>query len=506
MKKTTSLFGGALLVLVSVLLTTVAAEMVVRVADDQPLLAFPLPEPIGSPSVSAELLDGVVRAPGIERSWFFNDPEPLPNRGTPPEDWVRRYRDIEANPVGHNEFRGAELFKAWNAVFAADICRHPFLKLAPGGQLFLHDPTDGSVSPPYRFLPNATMPDGLVTNDFGWRGRPVTLERAPKTIRIAFVGASTTVDGHHLPFSYPEFVGHWLNVWAAARKLDVRFETMNAGRESVVSTDIEAIVRKEVLPLKPEMVVYYEGANQFRPSTIVPEVPAGKPLQPRQPGAQLAPEWLRTAGRWSALAVRIQAAIGMVGSDVDGREWPKPVYQVVWPQGVDERNPNPAAPNLPTNLNVILRDLDRIREDLATIDSELVLTSYRWLVRDGMVLDPVRHKYILEYLNVGNHPYRYRDMARLAAFQNRIYANYAKNHGIDFIDVDGAMPFEPDLYIDAIHNNYAGVRMKAWVVLQQLIPLIERRLADGTWPKNPVGAEQPAPIYTPRSVTFDCRQ
>jgi hypothetical protein len=295
-------------------------------------------------------------------------------------------------------------------------------------------------------------------------------------------------------------------VWAAAKKLDLRFEVMNAGRESVVSTDIAAIVRKEVLPLKPEMVVYYEGANQFRPGTVVEKVPTGEAQRPRQPGAQLAPQWLRAATRWSALAGRVQAAIGMVGSDVDGREWPKPDYEVEWPEGVYEKDPDLLDPSLPINLSVIVRDLDRIRDDLGTIGSELVLASYRWLVKDGMVLDPVRHRYILEYLNVGNHPFRYRDLARLAAFQNRVFAKYAASRGIGFIDVDGAMPFEPDLYIDAIHNNHAGVRMKAWVVLQQLVPLIEQRLASGAWPKAVTGPDLPAPTYTPRRITFDCRQ
>ena len=72
-------------------------------------------------------------------------------------------------------------------------------------------------SPPYRFLPNATTPIGLVTNAYGFRGPPVPFVRTPKTVRIAFVGASTTVGAHHLAYSYPEFIGHWLNLWAPRR-------------------------------------------------------------------------------------------------------------------------------------------------------------------------------------------------------------------------------------------------------------------------------------------------
>ena len=89
-----------------------------------------------------------------------------------------------------------------------------------------------------------------------------------------------------------------------------------------------------------------------------------------------------------------------------------------------------------------------------------------WMVKDGLVLDPVRHKYILEQLNIGNYPFRYRDLERLATFQNRVFAKYAAVHGLPFVDVAGNMPFDPDLFVDAVHTNYAGIRLAAWVILQ----------------------------------------
>jgi hypothetical protein len=56
---------------------------------------------------------------------------------------------------------------------------------------------------------------------FGWRGPEIPLDKPAGTIRIAFVGASTTVGLFDLPFSYPEYVVHWLNLWAErnARRL-----------------------------------------------------------------------------------------------------------------------------------------------------------------------------------------------------------------------------------------------------------------------------------------------
>jgi hypothetical protein len=233
----------------------------------------------------------------------------------------------------------------------------------------------------------------------GWRGPPIEVPRGPRTIRIVFVGSSTVIDGHFVPYSYPEFVGNWLNLWAQAKKLDVRFEVLNSARESNISTDLAHIVRTEVLPLRPDLVVYYEGGNQFRPESIVDKVPTGSPQPPAGAATNAAPEWLHGAARWSALAGRIQAAIGLAASDADGNEWPKPDYKVVWPPGLDEQDPDLAYPNLPINLNVIERDLDQIRGDLSTIGSDFALSSFAWMVKDGLVLDPIRHRYILEHLS-----------------------------------------------------------------------------------------------------------
>ena len=120
--------------------------------------------------------------------------------------------------VGGMDFRPADVFKAWNSAFAGDPCKHNFLRHAPG-MLYLYDPPDGEAKPPYRYMPDATQPTWLVTNQMGWRGAPIEVPRGPKTIRIVFVGSSTTVGPPHLPFSYPELVGYWLNRWAESKKL-----------------------------------------------------------------------------------------------------------------------------------------------------------------------------------------------------------------------------------------------------------------------------------------------
>ncbi len=484
---------NTLLVLVTVVLCTAAAEAFVRWLEGS------------APSVATRHLDAIALAPGVQRAWFAEDPPPLPNRKPAPAEWRALDRQIEQSGVS-GATRRADAFKAWNSAFVGDPCKHWYLKDAPG-RLFVYDPPGGSPHPPYRFLPDATTPIGLVTNAYGFRGAPVPAARQPRTIRIVFLGASTTVAPHHFAWSYPEFVGNWLNLWAKARKLDVTFEVLNAGREAIQSADSAAIMANEVAPLAPDLVVYYEGANQFDLGTIVPDLP---------PRTSYATQLERQQRGWfaqrlhdlaydSALARRLEALLATREARTDGGEWRKPDYVLRWPAGLDEKAPDLSRKDLPINLAAILADLDRIRAATVDAGGEMALASFKWLVADGMVLDPERHRAILEYLNVGYAPFRYRDLERLAVFQNRVLELYAASRKIDFLDIARLMPSDPDLFVDAIHGTQEGVKLRGWIALQLLIPVIDRHLADGTWPKKSFPAAKPLAPFEPRLVRFDCR-
>ncbi len=485
----------------SLLISLVLAETIARHLDGQPIFALSLLDGDGENATERDR-DAVPVAAGVSPDWFFHDPPALPNRTKPPEKWVRLFWRVKTSPETFGQFRPFDLFKAFNSAYADDPCKNDLLRHSPE-RLYLLDLPGGERYPTYRFLPNATTPLGLVTNQIGWRGPPIEVPRAARTVRIVFVGASTTVGAHHLPFSYPEFIGPWLDEWAASRHLDVHFETLNAGRESIDSHDIAAIVHNEVLPLRPDLVVYYEGANQFDMATVVPEVPKGAAAHPTSSAEKTSPG-LRFLSRYFDLARRIQAAAGYAASDLDGREWPKPRYQLVWPEGLNETDPDLSFRNLPVQLNDIQRDLDHMRSDLATIGADFALSSFFRLAKDGMVLNPVRHRFILEDLNVSLYPFRYRDIERLTIFENRVFAKYALVHNLPFIDVAGGMPRNPDLLIDSIHATSGGVRVQAWVVLQQLIPVVEKHLAAGDWPKPVPTDMPPLPTFVPRRISVDC--
>ena len=63
--------------------------------------------------------------------------------------------------------------------------------------------------------------------------------------------------------------------------------------------------------------------------------------------------------------------------------------------------------------------------------------------------------------------------------------------------------------VNVIHNTQTGVRLRGWAAFQELLPLIENRLANKTWPKvDPaVGmpASHPAFAVPPWAVGFTCK-
>src|SRR5437762_3214787 len=183
--------SDALLVAASVLLTTAFAEGTVRLIDDLPLFTDWLPNTVDR-DVTQSALASVPLARGVSKEWFRRDPPPLPNRAKPPAEWTR-YKEEHKDPPPWVPlaFREVEYFKAWNAEYARDPCSHPVLRKAPAG-IYAYEPLDHSPHPRFRYLPNATTPVGLVTNEFGWRGPPIKLEKPADVIRIVFVGGFTT--------------------------------------------------------------------------------------------------------------------------------------------------------------------------------------------------------------------------------------------------------------------------------------------------------------------------
>lgn len=467
----------------------VVGEGAVRVLDGEPLLTTRLtrPRPTASAPSTASTA-ALVRASAealplpddVSLEWIDAAPPPLANRRAPDAELLR----LRARPRPPTAYE-FEAYRIWNAARAQALACAAWNDFGwLPRPLWVFDPPNGNWHPPYRYPPDRTTPLGLVTNHFGWRGPDIPLDKPAGTIRLAFVGASTTVGLHEMPFSYPEYVVHWFNLWAARAAPGVRFDGINAAREGIRSTDIAAIVRDEVLPAEPDLVVYYEGANQFLLRPLVdragdaqrPPAPAGRP----DASTSAWREQLAAVVAASALVRRIDVALEAFAGDAEPS---KPAYTLRWPAGVDEHAPDLASNDLPLHLPTILKDLDDVRRGLADAGSDFAVSSFVWLARDGLKIDRARHPGIYRQLNQDQWPYRYRDIRRLADFQNRVFSRWAAASGALFVDVAAAYPEAPDLFLDAIHMKSDGTRLHAWIVFLALLPDVRERIASGAWPR-----------------------
>jgi len=252
-------------------------------------------------------------------------------------------------------------------------------------------------------------------------------------------------------------------------------------------------VRDELVPLGPDLVVYYEGANQFHPHELtVPRMHKRDALDPKDTvGLHKVPEWFRAH---SAIGDLIDRALS---GFVSAGEPAKPLYALLWPFGVDQNHPDPDNQNLKLELPIIVRDLDDMRAALRPSGGQLVLASFVRLAGAGMRLSPVAHKYIYRELNTEMWPLRYADIRRISDYQNRVFRDYAESRRIPFLDIAAQVPQDPSLFTDTVHMTESGERLKAWIAFQQLVPLIRSRIESGRLPQTARPPLPPAPSMTP---------
>ncbi|MBM4061235.1 MAG: hypothetical protein FJ265_09090 [Planctomycetes bacterium] len=481
------------LVACSVLFAALVGELALRLAGGYRLGSLRLAQVTGAGSDGAAVLaraPDLVTAftsrwrrerPDLDLAWLSTSPPPVPRQPPlgkpvrPQHDWLLHYYVTNA----------ALLRALW--VKGQGLPMLPGLALPDEFTVF--EPPGGKLVPRYRYPASCTLPGGMVTNAFGFRGRELAVDKPARTVRIGFVGASTTVEAQWLPHTAPDLVEHWLGLWAARRGLDVKFETLNAAREAIRSADLRAIVADELLPLEVDYVVYYEGANQFEPGTLRKHVQIDGDYQLASPPPGLVGNYdevdsadttlLDSLASWSAAARYLRSAL----QRGERRAEPaKPTQRIALPPELLQ-GPFPLArAGEVLELAAIGGDLAGIRQDLEARGARLVLATFWWLAEDGLSLDPVWGRNVFVLLNRAYWPFRYATLRALADVQNRFFAAWGEANGVAVLDVDAELPHDERLAIDAVHHNELGVRLKAWVLFAGLTALLDRDLAAGRLP------------------------
>lgn len=111
-------------------------------------------------------------------------------------------------------------------------------------------------------------------NSRGFRGA-ITERKAPGTIRVATIGASSTFGYRNRDeTTYPFLMERMLNERC---RRTVRYEVINLGVPHLTAEEMYFLLVNEALPLDPDVVTFYEGANDMdiqRSAHIAPFVPS----------------------------------------------------------------------------------------------------------------------------------------------------------------------------------------------------------------------------------------
>ena len=483
--------------------TVVGAEMVIRAIDGYRLFTWRLVPVAGRADAGADAAQDVTRAfvaqealqrADVDPAWFKVTPPPVPTLPLPAE-MAAVYQ------AGYFDMFNYQ----WNELLLRSLWvpgKGPAIgeRLANPGAFWVFPPIEPKLHPRYRFPLSVTLPSGITLNDWGFRGRQMAVDKARKVVRIACVGASTTVDDHQVAFSYPELLEGFLDAWAARHHPDLDFEVINAGCEGYSSTDIAETVRHHVLPLAIDYVVYYEGANQMqqphvmRHLRIEGEVPPKPPLTgflDAKAAVQGERQWLY---QHLASARRLQTVL-VRGAPI--AEPTKPPQHIEWPDGLDDDTVDLTRAGEVLALGTIMTDLEQMRADTAAAGATLVMTSYHWFVHAGLKVTPVHGERIFRQINDDYWPVSYASLQRFGAHENRWFETWAKAHDVPFLDVAKVMPEDERCYTDAIHKTAIGSRCHAWAVFCLLLPRLEQDLAANKVPLPDTRADARHPNIPP---------
>jgi hypothetical protein len=445
-------------------------------------------------------------AAGVDSSWFDLSPAAYASQRSVPE-LLQQLRQAAQTRGGNVDLATYVWNTNWlNKVGCVSESYQRDLVKLPDKILTFTAP-DADIYPTFRLSHDYTINLSSI-NRFGFRGPDIDFKKPPRTIRIAIAGSSTVMDTYSSLFSYPELAVNWLNVWAARSGHNVKFEVINGGRSGVSPLTIEKIIIQEILPLRPDLVIF-DATAQGKISDIV-EL-EGKD-DPEGNKRALAARREAALGHglaitdWSAVSRRIYFA--MHGKSIDDAELPKPKQSLVWPPGVSEQAPDPDASDLPMSLPETIAALDRIHRAVFEAGGELTVSSAVWLTNPALKLDVVRNWSVFQALNLDFYPATLSSLDRTVNFQNKVFAAYSQRRGILYLDTQTEMPADANLFGDITHTWPSGSRIKAWILFNQLLPLVVAKLDSGEWPRAavPGTADEEAAFPQPTLANNPCLQ
>jgi hypothetical protein len=434
-------------------------------------------DPAKTRDAERALLARITYQAGVDPEWFFLLPARLEMPKNP---------ELLARHAANPRELDAENF-IWNsALLAAPTSR--LLEVARDlnvESLFAFPSYDGSTAPLYRLYPGHDFsPTPWVTNRWGWLGSDAPVRKPPHVVRIGIIGDSTA------QIINPLAVQTYLDAWAKSRGHDVRFEVFSAARLGIGEADAVATLRYELGPMGLDFVYqtfgpsfsWQQNAAQMR--QFAQPFDAGERPVDAHRMRDAVQRLLAPMVHVSALVQRTNDLIAENGpSGAVLPEPDKPKIALRLPPGTEGEIVLGDARKDPY-FGELIRNLDKYKETADRTHTTPLVTRERVCAWDGMVLRRGANDRLYQMLNSSVFwPFSYADVRTILDAQNRVIAAWAKVNGVEAVDIDGRMPFDPDLCNDPWHDTELGQQMRAWLIFQALLPQLEDGLARGLLPR-----------------------
>lgn len=273
----------------------------------------------------------------------------------------------------------------------------------------------------------------FTTNTLGFRSPEIARAPAAGELRIAVVGASTVagVFANTNEETFPSLLEQQLRRTMPGRQVNV----INAGIEGLLASELDLLVQRAIIPLRPSIALVYAGFNDIA-LICKASTPPPPPLKP-VPAVGALPPWVMTSATLSKHALPLREAPVRTGLVDPARYFPASYGES------------------------LASIVTRLR--LAGIEPVLMTVPRGFDAGDGAV-----GRKLATTALVYHHCLDYDGMVKAANMFNHTIESVAARHGVALIELGKKMPRGPTYFHDAAHFTSAGEKAATTIINQYL--------------------------------------
>lgn len=264
------------------------------------------------------------------------------------------------------------------------------------------------------------------SNSWGFRGEEFSVQKPAGTFRIVALGASTTEGSQGNQETYPYFLQQELRQRHPERTIEV----INAGHHGQGLEDLLQLFKQRVLPLQPDLVLFYEGNN---------DISWGEFLKP-DPACAIGTCWLNAYPAWYRWAYQNSAAFVFL---VDKFGWHHSQPPTRQHQFVTATATSPK----------LYRDtLSAIVRQARLNQIPIALSSFVSIAHEGLEVEHQNHSGMFNALYKQFYPLTAGEIAQIFQIFNEQSAAVAREFNLPYVDLAAQFPKQKEYFpFDLIH-------------------------------------------------------